>query len=153
MRQRLPTFMREGAADTEVTRRVKRYVNSIDKFRFGHTVVFSVTFTEDTSCCSVPSWTPVYAVVHWQMHSIGWQDCVCGYFCIFCITPSHRHMDSEIFHLLVFCRGSSNLCSLSFSFDGTAAVMLFCNLKDKTLASLGFLEKKEGGRHIMMLLF
>lgn len=32
VRQRLPTFMREGAADTEVTRRMKRYVNTIDKF-------------------------------------------------------------------------------------------------------------------------
>lgn len=31
VRQRLPTFMREGVADTEVTRRVKRYVNTIDK--------------------------------------------------------------------------------------------------------------------------
>ncbi|XP_076464926.1 golgin subfamily A member 5-like [Babylonia areolata] len=32
LRQRLPTFMKEGVADTEVTRRVKRYVNTIDKF-------------------------------------------------------------------------------------------------------------------------
>ncbi|KAK7104738.1 golgin subfamily A member 5-like [Littorina saxatilis] len=32
VRQRLPTFMREGVTDTEVTRRVKHYVNTIDKF-------------------------------------------------------------------------------------------------------------------------
>ncbi|KAL8610947.1 hypothetical protein ACOMHN_042564 [Nucella lapillus] len=32
LRQRLPTFMKEGVADTEVTRRVKRYVHTIDKF-------------------------------------------------------------------------------------------------------------------------
>lgn len=32
VRHRLPTFMREGATDTEVTRRVKHYVNTIDKF-------------------------------------------------------------------------------------------------------------------------
>lgn len=31
MRQRLPTLVREGVTDTEVTRRVKHYVNSIDR--------------------------------------------------------------------------------------------------------------------------
>lgn len=31
--------------------------------------------------------------------------------------------------------------------------MLFCNLKDKTLASLGFWQKKGGGGHIMFLFY
>ena len=100
MRQRLPTFMREGAADTEVTRRVKRYVNSIDKFRFGHTVVFSVTFMEEASCCSVPA-EHQYMQLYIDRCIPQGDRIVCVAICFnFCITPSHRHMDSEIFHLL-----------------------------------------------------
>lgn len=34
VRQRLPMFMREVATDTEVTKKMKRAANSIDKFRY-----------------------------------------------------------------------------------------------------------------------
>ena len=34
VRQRVPGFMRESPLDGDVTRRVKRYANSIDKFGY-----------------------------------------------------------------------------------------------------------------------
>jgi len=44
VRQRLPMFMREVASDTEVTRKMKRAANSIDKFRY--IVVFPDSLTK-----------------------------------------------------------------------------------------------------------
>ena len=39
------------------------------------------------SCCSIPQLNTraVYVIVHWQMDSIGWDDCVCGPF----LLPRH----------------------------------------------------------------
>ena len=43
----------------------------------------------------------IYAAVHWQMHSIGWEDCVCVRFCFITHPPPPHGQPHAIFRGLL----------------------------------------------------